>query len=121
KKIFSIMLMMLCVSGIAFSKDKEKKYSKIAYKDIKVETDDYAIRIENALSISGEVKFKFTIVHKTSGFIVYKPSESKIVVDGNELPNEVTEKLFIVGTNDTKSKVVYSKGEEYIKTKHFVL
>ena len=57
-------------------------YDKLFYKDIIKETGDITITVDNAVSTAGETKFKLKITNKTNDYMIYKPTESKFIVNG---------------------------------------
>jgi hypothetical protein len=73
---------------------KETKYAKIFYKDVKAGSSDIEIVVDNAVSTDAETKFKLKIVNKTKDFLLYKPEESKFLIDGKEL--KPTEKMKVI-------------------------
>ncbi|MGQ0829959.1 MAG: hypothetical protein ACT4ON_16350 [Bacteroidota bacterium] len=119
KKIVFASLTMVCV--LSAMAQKEIKYAKIFYKDFKVETSDLTISIDNAVSTDAETKFKLKITNKTSDYIIYKPEESKFVINGKEL--KPAEKWLVISPNDSDFKIINLKGTEYntIKSYSFVV
>src|ERR1044072_1931404 len=89
----------------------QKKYDKLVYKEVKNEGSDVDITIQNAVSTEGETKFKIKINNKTDDYIIYKPAESKFVINGKEYA--VTEKQIIIDPNGSDFKIINLKGEGY--------
>jgi hypothetical protein len=96
---------------------KEVKYEKIFYKDSKTETGDLTIVVDNAVSTDVETKFKLKIINKTGDYIIYKPEESKFIINGKEF--KPTEKWLIISPNESDFKVINLKGAEYNKVKSY--
>jgi len=115
-----LILALVAVSTIgtlsAQKKEKEVKYEKIFYKDLKVENSDVTIVVDNAISTDAETKFKLKIVNKTSDFLIYKPEESKFIIDGKEM--KPTEKWKIINPNSDNFVTVNIKGA-YNKVKSY--
>ena len=100
---------------------KEIKYAKLFYRDMSIENGDVTYTVDNAVSTDGETKFKLTINNKTNDFILYKPEESKFIIDGKEI--KPTEKWKIIEPNSSNWVTVNIKGTGYnaIKSYSFVL
>jgi len=112
-----LILALVAVSVLhTVSAQKEVKYEKIYYKDLKVESSDITISVDNAVSTEGETKFKLKIVNKTSSFLIYKPEESKFIIDGKEV--KPTEKWKIIDPNGSDYMIVNIKGP-YNKVKNY--
>ena len=116
KKIVATLLIGVCVINI-LSAQKEVKYAKLYYKDSKVETNDLTITVDNAVSTDAETKFKLKITNKTSDYIIYKPEESKFVVNGKEL--KPAEKWLIISPNESDFRIINLKGADYNKVKSY--
>lgn len=100
---------------------KEVKYPKLFYKDSKTEINGLTITIDNAVSTEAETKFKLKITNTTSDYIIYKPEESKFVINGKELKPK--EKTLIIGPNESDFRVINVKNPQSntIKSYSFVL
>jgi hypothetical protein len=100
---------------------KEVKYPKLFYKDSKTEINGLTITIDNAVSTEVETKFKLKITNTTSDYIIYKPEESKFVINGKELKPK--EKTLIIGPNESDFRVINVKNPQSntIKSYSFVL
>jgi hypothetical protein len=113
---------LLLTSSLLFAQKKEKeiKYEKIFYKDTKLETADYTLIISNAVSTDAETKFKLKIINKTNAYLIYKPEESKFMI--NNTPGNVIEKQMLIDPFQSESKVINLKGAGYnrIKTYSFM-
>lgn len=106
----------LCSVGAVMAQ-KEVKYEKIFYKDIKTEHQDLTIIVDNAVSNDGESKFKLKIVNNTADYLMFKISECKFMINGKEM--EVKEKALLISPNESGSRVVNVKGEGYNKVKNY--
>lgn len=96
---------------------KEKTYEKIYYLDSKTETSDLIIIIDNAVSTVAETKLKLKIKNKTSDFIIFKPEESKFIINGKEF--QPKEKWLVISPNESDFRVVNLKGAQYNSVKNY--
>lgn len=115
KKLF---LAIIAVSGLNMAMaQKEVKYAKLYYKDMKVENNDVTITVDNAVSTDGETKFKLKITNKTNDFIIYKPEESKFMINGKE--SKPSEKTKTIKPNDSDWMIINLKGPGYNGVKSY--
>ncbi len=122
KTILTIMIAsMLSSMTFAQKKEKEVKYDKMYYKNLTKETDDITITVDNAVSTDGETKFKLKIENKTGNFLIYKPEESKFIVNGKEM--KAKEKVLIIKPNSSDFRIINLKGDKFnsMKTYSFVM
>lgn len=94
-----------------------QKYEKLFYKDLTKETDAVSITVDNAVSTPGETKFKLKITNKTNDYILYKPAESKFVIDGKEFTPK--EKMLIIKPNASDFVTINLKGTGYNAVKSY--
>ena len=120
KRIVTTMILAISLVGSMFAQ-KEVKYAKIFYKDLKMETNDIVIIVDNAVSTAGETKFKLKIMNKTNDYLILKPEECKFIVNGKE--EKPQEKWLVISPNESDFRVVNLKGAGYnsIKNYQFVL
>ncbi len=120
KKIILAVVITTCTYSIAIAQ-KEIKYAKLYYKDSKTETNEVTITIDNAVSTEAETKLKLKITNKTNGYIIYKPEESKFIINGKEM--KANEKSFNIEPNESVSRVINLKNPKSntIKNYSFVL
>jgi hypothetical protein len=114
KIILAVMAIGTLTTAIA---QKEVKYAKIFYRDMTIENGDFSLTVDHAVSTDGETKFKLTITNKTSDYILYKPEESKFVIDGKEM--QPVEKWKIISPNDNDYITVNLKGSGYNAIKNY--
>lgn len=100
---------------------KDVKYPKLFYKDSKTETNEITITVDNAVSTEAETKFKLKITNKTNDYIIYKPEESKFIINGKEFNPK--EKTLIIGPYESDFRVINYKNPQSntIKNYSFVL
>lgn len=103
--------------AIAQKKEKEVKYEKLFYKDVIKETSDVKISIDNAVSTAGETKFKLKITNLSANYIIYKPEESKFIVNGKEMVPK--EKWLIIKPNESDFRVINMKGSAFNEVKAY--
>ncbi len=109
KKI--VFLTIALTSMLSASAQKEKKYDKLYYKNIILETSEITISVDNAVSTDGETKFKLKITNKTADYILFKPEECKFIVNGKE--SKPTEKPKTIEPNSSDWLIVNLKGPGY--------
>lgn len=102
---------------LAQKKEKEVKYERIFYKDLKKETDDVIISVDNAVSNDAETKIKLKITNRTADYIIYKPEESKFVINGKEMSPK--EKMLIIKPNESDFRVINLKGTDFNNVKSY--
>ena len=82
KKI--VLAFIALTTMLTATAQKEKKYEKLYYKNVLLETSEVTISVDNAVSTEGETKFKLKIVNKTADYIMFKPEECNFIVNGKE-------------------------------------
>ncbi len=116
--IIALALTAMATNAIhAQKKEKEVKYEKLFYKDLKKETEDLTFTVDNAVSTDGETKLKLKITNRTSDYIIYKIEESKFIINGKEIKPK--EKALIIKPNSSDFKVINLKGTDYNKVKSY--
>jgi len=111
-----ILAVMAIATLTTANAQKETKYAKLYYKDIKLETNEVTITVDNAVSTEGETKFKLKITNKTNDFLILKPEECKFMIEGKEM--KPTEKWKIIEPNGDNFVTVNLKGA-YNGTKNY--
>lgn len=106
----------LCSAGTLMAQ-KEVKYSKIYYNNIKAQHQDLTIIVDNAVSNEDEAKFKLKIDNTTGDYILFKISECKFLINGKE--TQVTEKQLLISPYESGSRVVNIRGEGLNKVKSY--
>ncbi|MBN8697225.1 MAG: hypothetical protein J0L87_11910 [Bacteroidetes bacterium] len=120
KKLFTTMILAIGFVAAAVAQ-KEVKYVKMYYKDLKMETNDIVIIVDNAVSTEGETKFKLKIENKTNDYLILKPEECKFIINGKE--QKPKEKWLVISPNESDFRIVNLKGAGYnaVKNYQFVL
>jgi hypothetical protein len=115
KRIITIASALLLITNFAFAqkKEKEKKYDKVFYKEAKVETPDYDITITQGVSTEEYTKFRLKITNKTASYLIYKPAESKFMI--NNTPSNVNEKEMVIDPYQSEGKTIDLKGKDFNK------
>ncbi|MGZ4056461.1 MAG: hypothetical protein ACXVPM_16230 [Bacteroidia bacterium] len=116
KKIV-LALVVATDSLCTVSAQKEVKYEKLYYKNSTVETNELTISVDNAVSTAGETKFKLKITNKTADYILFKPEESKFIINGKEM--KPSEKSKMIKPNDSDFLIVNLKGVGYNAVKNY--
>lgn len=109
-KLIVALLLMITFA----SRAQEKKWSvdpkyKFYYKETSVETEDYKIYIEDALSTDSYAKIKVRIFNKTNDYLLFKPTDLIFTINGSEIPG--SDKQLIIFPNDEGTKVVDVKNK----------
>lgn len=113
KKSILTLIATFVIANIAFAQNFEKLY----YKDLSKETDNVTITVDNAVSTAGETKFKLKITNKSNAFVIYKPSESKFIINGKE--SKPSEKAITVKPNSSNFITINLKGSGYNAIKNY--
>lgn len=82
---------------------------KIFYKETSIETDDYKIYIEDAMSVDAWTKFKVRVFNKTNDYIIFDPADVIFKINGKEIPGN--DKPLYVMPNDEATKVIDAKNK----------
>ena len=112
KTILTLALATL-IGASAYSQNFEKLF----YKDLVKETNEVTVSVDNAVSTPGEIKFKLKISNKTNDYLIYKPFESKFIIDGKE--TKASEKMMIIKPNESDFVTINLKGSGYNKVKNY--
>ncbi len=110
KKIIIAVAAMFCTLTVVQAQ-KTKTYAKLFYTVAPLETDDVSITVDNAVSTDAETKFKLKIKNKTPDYIIFKPEESKFVINGKEM--KPSEKWVVLAPNEEDFRIVNLKGAGY--------
>lgn len=92
-------------------------FEKLFYKDLSKETNEVTLTIDNAVSTAAETKFKFKVTNKTNDYIIYKPVESKFIINGKDV--KPTEKMLIIKPNESDYVTINLKGSGYNALKNY--
>lgn len=115
KKI--VLVVIAVTSLLTATAQKEKKYEKLYYKNVVLETSEVTISVDNAVSTEGETKFKLKIVNKTADYIMFKPEECKFIVNGKE--SKPSEKPKTIEPNSSDWLIVNLRGAGYNSVKNY--
>jgi hypothetical protein len=111
------IILTLAATFLSVASAQSQNFEKLFYKDLVKETDDVTITVDNAVSTPGEIKFKLKITNKTNDYLIYKPFESKFIIDGKE--TKASEKMKIIKPNESDFVTVNLKGSGYNKVKNY--
>lgn len=117
KKSILTLLIVSAAITMTVAQKKERKYEKIYYKDLTVERDDLSITINNAVSTENGTKFKIKITNKTNEYLIYKPKESRFIINGKEM--KIAEKWLLIKPNESDFKTINLKGLGYNAVKNY--
>ena len=85
---------------------KLRTYAKLVYVKTQTETPDVTVYIENAVANDKQLKFKLKIVNKTNDYVIFKPSESKLIVNGKEWKPGIKEKELVISPLESDFRVM---------------
>jgi hypothetical protein len=97
----------------------EVKYEKLYYKDVEQDYQDYSIKIDNAVSTAGVTKFKIKITNKGNDYILFKPSECVLKIQGKE--EKITDKSIIIAPGSSDFKTLDVKGTGFNRVTSYEL
>ncbi len=115
KKI--VLVCIALTTMLTATAQKEKKYEKLYYKNVVLETSEVTILVDNAVSTDGETKFKLKITNKTADYIMFKPEECKFIVNGKE--SKPSEKPKTIEPNSSDWLIVNLRGAGYNSVKNY--
>lgn len=110
-------ILTLVVSAMFCGATYAQKFQKLYYKDVTKEIGDVSFNVDNAVSTDGETKFKLKITNKSANFIIYKPTESKFVINGKE--SKPSEKNIVINPNSSSFVTINLKGTGYNDVKNY--
>jgi len=104
-------VLALCVLPVLAHAGKKDKLAEHAnhYKPVAPMGQDVKIGVKDAWARDYEAKMKVTVVNDTADYVLYKPVESVLVVDGNEYGFDRGRDL-VVGPKSQGSRVLGLKG-----------
>jgi transcriptional antiterminator Rof (Rho-off) len=111
------IILTLASTFLAVATAQSQNFEKLFYKDLTKETDQVTVTVDNAVSTPGETKFKLKVTNKTNDYILYKPMESKFIIDGKE--SKPKEKMLIIKPNSSDFVTINLKGAGYNKIKSY--
>lgn len=106
KNLTLITALILCVSIMSA---QPSKLEVVFYSDVSAEAGDVSITAKGAFSKAEYNKFKLRLDNKSDGFILFKPEECKLKVNGKDYP--VKEKSKIISPVDYVTTMVDTKGD----------
>lgn len=109
KTILTLTLFASCFT--VSMAQKLRTYDKLVYVKTQNDGSDVSISIESPVANDKQLKFKLKIVNKTNDYIVFKPSECKLMVNGKEFKPNAKEKELVISPLDNDSKVINIFGE----------
>lgn len=96
---------------------KKIKFEKIYFFDQEHSYEGYNVRTNNAVSMEKEVKFSLKVENQSKNILVYDPSKSSIVVNGETL--NVKEKQKIIELDDTDTWTINGFGDKLNEIESF--
>jgi hypothetical protein len=111
------MKKLLFVFAAATTLSTSFAQKEVKYKDAKIETEYVTINATDAVSNDAYTKFKLKITNKTNDYIIFKPEESKLIINGNTLVPK--ERWLILEPNESGSRVIDFKGSNFYTAKNY--
>lgn len=106
-KFILVMAILATQTAIA-----QKSYEKIFYNAEPVEAKDFGVKVKDAVAMKKFTKFNLKLANKGNDILVYKPEESKLIIEGKEyIPKE--KRLEILPT-DADNRVVNLDGDQFM-------
>ena len=107
--LLSCLLTLIAAGSFAQdSKKKENPKHINFYKVFTDETKEIKVQFDDIISMIEFAKFKIRLTNKTNDFILFKPKESKFIIDGKDF--SPTDKDMLIQPLDKDSKVIDVKG-----------
>ncbi len=106
KKI--IIAVSVALTMFTSTQAQNKTYAKLAYTVAPVESEGLTISGSDAVSTEKETKFKLKIKNNSADYIIFKPEESKFIINGKEM--KPSEKWVVIAPNEDDWKVINLKG-----------
>ncbi len=119
KKSILLFSLLIFVFSTAFSQKKEKviKYKKTFYKNQTIENMDMKVTIEDAVATPTGMKFKISILNKSTDYIIFKPSECEFKIKDSKV--KPIEKWLVIRPGDKDWRIVDIKGPQYVIPENF--
>ena len=119
KNIILSLITIFCITSSLFAQKKEKpiKYQKTFYKSQTIENADVKITIDDAVATPYGIKFKLSIINKSTDYIIFKPSQCVFKIKGQETKPE--EKWLLIKPNDHDYRTIDLKGGQYMQPEDF--
>jgi hypothetical protein len=120
-------ILMACaflISAQAFSQKVDEK-TKVFYKEMAIETDDYKVYILDAVSAINYTKFRMKVFNKTNDYIIIRPNEIIYSADGQTITGSGKmftggDKMFVIPPNEESNKTIEFKGDKMQKDKYTI-
>jgi hypothetical protein len=118
----NVLFVLIAIIGLttnlsAQKKEKEIKYKKTFYKSQTIENADVKITIDDAVATPYGIKFKLSIINKSTDYIVFKPTECVFKIKGQETKPE--EKWLTIKPNGHDYRTIDLKGGQYMQPGNF--
>ena len=94
-----------------------QNYKKVFYKTQTIENADVKVTISDAVATASGIKFRVTVVNKTTDYIFFKPSECTFKIAGKESKPE--EKVLIIRPKEDDFRIVDLKGSQYMVASNY--
>lgn len=116
KKLMLLLIAIICIAATAPAQ-KEIKYKKVFYKNQTIENADIKITIDDAVATATGIKFKISIINKTSDYIIFKSSECEFKIKDSKI--KPVEKWLVIRPSDKDWKIIDIKGAQYMVPEDF--
>lgn len=115
--LFKKGLLLFFIVCIGYTSAQEDN-SFFIYKNTSIETADYQIYIEDAVSKSEYIKFKVRITNKTNDYLIYQPSEVIFNVGSQKLTSD--DRQFMIAPGKEEWRIINVIGKGLLEPKYYI-
>ena len=83
-KLYTLILLLI-TSTVAFAQNEKTFKSKVIFNELVEENKNYKLYIVDVVSTTDYTKLKLRIQNLTSDFLVYDPSKTHLVINGEKV------------------------------------
>ncbi len=98
-------------------KPAETTYPKVYFKDQVLENEKYKVSLTDIVGLEGELKVKVTVENLSDDYLMYKPTESSLMANGQKIT--ASEKYLMISPRSKSFRVLNFKGKQMNLLKEF--
>lgn len=110
--ILSVAILFTALSSSAQKPEKVIKYQRTFYRDQTIENMDVKVTIDDCIATPTGIKFKVTILNKSTDYLLFKPSECEFRIQ--DIKKKPIEKWLVIKPGDKDWRIVDIKGNYVI-------